>query len=87
MRNTANREKRAALYVRVSTDQQTVAQQLEALRAVAERRGWQIVETYTDAGISGVETSARALMPCSGTRAGGALTSQWPGLSTGSVAR
>jgi Resolvase, N terminal domain len=42
--------------VRVSTDQQTVAhQQLEALRAVAERRGWAIVETYNDAGISGAK--------------------------------
>src|SRR5262249_10254248 len=47
--------KRAALYVRVSTDQQTVAHQLEALQAVAERRGWRIVETYTDAGISGAK--------------------------------
>jgi DNA invertase Pin-like site-specific DNA recombinase len=51
----ATKAKRAALYVRVSTDQQTVAHQLEALRAVAERRGWQIVETYTDAGISGTK--------------------------------
>jgi DNA invertase Pin-like site-specific DNA recombinase len=47
--------KRAALYVRVSTDHQTVAHQLEALRAVAERRGWQIVESYNDAGISGAK--------------------------------
>jgi DNA invertase Pin-like site-specific DNA recombinase len=48
-------KKRAAPYVRVSTDQQTVTHQLEALRGVAERRGWQIVETYTDAGISGAK--------------------------------
>jgi DNA invertase Pin-like site-specific DNA recombinase len=47
--------KRAALYVRVSTDHQTVAHQLEALRAVAERRGWEIVETYNDAGLSGAK--------------------------------
>jgi DNA invertase Pin-like site-specific DNA recombinase len=47
--------KRAALYVRVSTDHQTVAHQLEALQAVAERRGWQIVGTYNDAGISGAK--------------------------------
>jgi hypothetical protein len=45
----------AALYVRVSTDQQTIAHQLESLRAVEERRGWQIVETYSDAGISGAK--------------------------------
>jgi DNA invertase Pin-like site-specific DNA recombinase len=45
--------KRAALYVRVSTDHQTVAHQLESLRAVAERRGWTVVQVYQDAGISG----------------------------------
>lgn len=50
-----SKQKRAAVYVRVSTDKQTVAHQLEALRAVAERRGWQIVETYNDAGISGAK--------------------------------
>jgi DNA invertase Pin-like site-specific DNA recombinase len=47
--------KRVALYVRVSTDQQTVAHQLQELQAVAGRRGWQIVETYSDAGISGAK--------------------------------
>jgi DNA invertase Pin-like site-specific DNA recombinase len=47
--------KRVALYVRVSTDQQTVAHQITELRQVAERRGWQIVETYSDAGISGAK--------------------------------
>jgi DNA invertase Pin-like site-specific DNA recombinase len=41
--------------VRVSTDQQTVKHQLEALQAVAERRGWLIIETYNDAGISGAK--------------------------------
>jgi DNA invertase Pin-like site-specific DNA recombinase len=50
-----SKQKRAAVYVRVSTDKQTVAHQLEALRAVAERPGWQIVETYNDAGISGAK--------------------------------
>jgi DNA invertase Pin-like site-specific DNA recombinase len=32
--------KRAALYVRVSTDSQTVENQIRELRQVAERRGW-----------------------------------------------
>lgn len=50
---SAKRVKRAALYVRVSTDKQTVANQTAALAAVAEARGWQIVEAYSDAGISG----------------------------------
>ena len=45
--------KRAALYVRVSTDHQTVENQIQELTAIAERRGWQIVATYQDAGISG----------------------------------
>jgi DNA invertase Pin-like site-specific DNA recombinase len=45
--------KRAALYVRVSTDHQSVENQIRDLRHVAERRGWEVVETYSDAGISG----------------------------------
>jgi DNA invertase Pin-like site-specific DNA recombinase len=47
--------KRAALYVRVSTDRQTVENQIAALSKVAEARGWQIVETFSNAGISGVK--------------------------------
>lgn len=48
-----NRLKRAALYVRVSTDQQTVENQLVVLREVAQRSGWTIVHTFADEGISG----------------------------------
>jgi DNA invertase Pin-like site-specific DNA recombinase len=48
--------KRAALYVRVSTDRQTVENQVAALTKVAEARGWQIVATFTDKGISGAKT-------------------------------
>ena len=47
--------KRAALYVRVSTDRQTVENQVAALTKVAEARGSQIVETFNDAGISGAK--------------------------------
>jgi DNA invertase Pin-like site-specific DNA recombinase len=47
--------KRAALYVRVSTDRQTVENQIAALGKVAQARGWQIVETFNDAGISGAK--------------------------------
>jgi predicted site-specific integrase-resolvase len=43
--------KRAAIYTRVSTDKQTIANQVQALREIAERRGWTIVEEYHDAGI------------------------------------
>src|SRR5215510_3168034 len=47
--------KRAALYVRVSTDHQSVENQIRELRQVAERRGWEVVEIYRDAGISGAK--------------------------------
>jgi DNA invertase Pin-like site-specific DNA recombinase len=47
--------KRAALYVRVSTDHQTVENQIRELSQVAERRGWEVVEIYRDAGISGAK--------------------------------
>jgi DNA invertase Pin-like site-specific DNA recombinase len=45
--------RRAALYLRVSTDKQTVQNQAIQLRQVAERRGWEVAEVYDDAGISG----------------------------------
>ena len=47
--------KRAAIYVRVSTDHQTVENQIRELRQVADRRGWEVVEVYNDAGISGAK--------------------------------
>jgi DNA invertase Pin-like site-specific DNA recombinase len=47
--------KRAALYLRVSTDGQTTDNQKLALEQVAAHRGWHIVETYTDHGISGAK--------------------------------
>ena len=48
--------RRAALYVRVSTDRQTVENQIESLTSIAEQRGWDVIETYRDAGISGTTT-------------------------------
>jgi DNA invertase Pin-like site-specific DNA recombinase len=45
--------RRAALYLRVSTDDQTVANQERELRAVADRAGWQVTAVYKDEGISG----------------------------------
>ena len=48
-------QKRAAIYVRVSTDKQTIENQVTALRQIAERRGWQVIEQYSDAGISGAK--------------------------------
>jgi DNA invertase Pin-like site-specific DNA recombinase len=43
----------AALYLRVSTDEQTLANQRRELTAAAERHGWQVVAEFSDAGISG----------------------------------
>jgi DNA invertase Pin-like site-specific DNA recombinase len=48
--------KRAAIYVRVSTDRQTVENQLRELRQIAERRGWEVVTEYHDAGVSGAKS-------------------------------
>jgi DNA invertase Pin-like site-specific DNA recombinase len=54
----ANR--RAAIYARVSTDSQTVENQIRELRQIAERRGWEVLEEiYTDAGISGAKGRAQ----------------------------
>ena len=39
---------RAAIYARVSTDNQTADNQLRELQAVAERRGWQVIEIYSE---------------------------------------
>jgi DNA invertase Pin-like site-specific DNA recombinase len=43
------------MYVRVSTDRQTVENQVAKLTDVANARGWQIVATFSDAGISGAK--------------------------------
>jgi DNA invertase Pin-like site-specific DNA recombinase len=47
--------KRVALYLRVSTAEQTVENQQRELAAVAERHGWNVVAIFTDAGISGTK--------------------------------
>jgi DNA invertase Pin-like site-specific DNA recombinase len=49
------KQKRVAIYARVSTDGQTVANQRRELEAAAERHGWQIVEVFEDKGISGAK--------------------------------
>ncbi len=47
--------KRVAIYARVSTDGQTVNNQLRELRSVAKRHGWRIVDEFTDKGVSGTK--------------------------------
>ena len=51
----AKRIKRVALYVRVSTDHQSVKNQQIELQAVAERHSWQVVTVFKDQGISGAK--------------------------------
>ncbi len=53
---------RAALYARYSSDNQreaSIEDQLRLCREHAEREGWQIVENYTDAAISGASMILR----------------------------
>jgi DNA invertase Pin-like site-specific DNA recombinase len=47
--------RRAALYLRVSTLEQTTENQERELRAVAERMGSEIVAVHRDNGISGAK--------------------------------
>lgn len=58
-----SRPLRAALYARVSTvgHGQDVGLQLDELRQVAAQRGWEVVGTYEDAGVSGAKASRPAL--------------------------
>lgn len=47
--------KRVALYLRVSTGEQTTENQRRELEAVAQRAGWEIVAVFEDAGVSGAK--------------------------------
>lgn len=47
--------KRAAIYLRVSTKDQTTENQRRELAVQAERAGWTVVEVYEDAGFSGAK--------------------------------
>jgi DNA invertase Pin-like site-specific DNA recombinase len=49
------RNRRVAIYTRVSTDGQTCSNQEAELRDVAERKDCEIVRVYTDRGISGAK--------------------------------
>src|ERR1700736_3744621 len=47
--------KRVAIYLRVSTAEQTTTNQRRELHAVATRHGWSVVQVFEDAGISGAK--------------------------------
>ena len=51
----AKRNRRVGLYVRTSTDHQSVKNQEIELRAVAERHGWTVVTVFKDQGMSGAK--------------------------------
>lgn len=49
------KQRKVALYCRVSTDGQTVANQRRELEEVAERHRWQVAEVFVDNGVSGAK--------------------------------
>ena len=53
--------KRAALYVRVSTNEQDTGAQERALREYVQRRGWKLQKIYRDQGQSGASSKRPAL--------------------------
>ena len=53
--NISKKRAKVALYARVSTDGQTTENQLQELRKVADRNGWQIIQEFVDHGISGAK--------------------------------
>jgi DNA invertase Pin-like site-specific DNA recombinase len=55
------KRKRAALYVRVSTDEQNTNAQERALKEYVQRRGWLLYHIYKDTGISGSVSSRPGL--------------------------
>jgi DNA invertase Pin-like site-specific DNA recombinase len=52
---------RVAIYGRVSTAEQSTAMQIEELKAFCVRRDWDVVEEFTDTGVSGSKESRPAL--------------------------
>ncbi len=52
--------RRAAIFTRVSTERQTTHNQLQCLREVAARAGWQVVEVYEET-VSGAAARSKRL--------------------------
>jgi DNA invertase Pin-like site-specific DNA recombinase len=51
------KQKRAGLYVRVSTGEQNTEAQERVLREYVKRRGWQVYKIYRDRGVSGASSN------------------------------
>jgi len=56
-----NTPKKIAIYGRVSTTDQKVESQVQALRQLAFQRSWHVVDEYLDAGVSGLRDRRPAL--------------------------
>ena len=54
-----SKTKRVALYLRVSTDGQSVDNQRRELLSAAERHGWQVVAEFSDEGVSGAKSRSK----------------------------
>lgn len=59
--NAAKKSIKVCIYARCSTHDQKAHLQLDALRELAERRGWDIAEEYIDLGQSGAKDKRPAL--------------------------
>ncbi len=57
----SERERRAGIYVRVSTKEQKTESQEAELKEYAARRGWEVHRVYADQGQSGAKSSRPAL--------------------------
>ncbi len=79
----------AAIYVRVSTDKQTVENQLRELRQIAERRDgkWSAIITTLEFPVQRAGMIGLGSMKCSKTPNGAGLTWSWLGPLIGSAAR
>lgn len=60
---TTGKKLTAAIYARVSTDDQNADMQLAEVRQYAARQGWDVVE-YVDKGVSGMKRSRPGLDAC-----------------------
>src|SRR3954466_15813278 len=81
--------RQAVIYLRVSTIEQTTANQERELREIASRMGCEIVKVYRDHGISGAKgaTSDRRSTSCAVMPRDGNSTWSWRGRWTGRAIR
>jgi hypothetical protein len=80
---------RVAIDLRVSTLDQTTANQDRELREVASRMGCEVVKIYRDHGVSGAKgrDEPRSSIGCVAMPLSGSSTGSWPGAWIGWVGR